>query len=276
MVEKSWLKVCAGQPQAGPNMSQLRAWLPYMLIGIILILTRTDYLPLKAWLSSHGVISFKGILGYPQVSESVSLLYLPGAIPFILVAVATVLLHKMPADKAVQAWRDAAVTMKAAAVSLIAAAALVKIYQGSGVNPDLAAAVASGTAQNLPSMPLAMATATANVFGAIWPLCASFIGGLGAFISGSNTVSDMLFGLFQWEISGQLGLPRTVIIAAQATGGAMGNMICIHNIAAACAVAGISGREGDILKYTLRPFLFYGLVVGMITWMLIAVDDAKF
>ena len=166
--------------------------------------------------------------------------------------------------------------MKAATISLIASVALVKIFQGSGINPAIAPDVAAGTAQYLPSMPLAMATAMAGLLGSVWPMFASYIGGLGAFITGSNTVSDMLFGMFQWDIAGQLNLPRIVILAAQAVGGAMGNMVCIHNIVAACTVVGLVNREGDILKRTFIPFVLYGLVVGIMSYILIGMGYAKF
>jgi len=59
-------------------------------------------------------------------------------------------------------------------------------------------------------------------------------------------------------------LPRQIIVAAQAAGGAMGNMVCIHNIVAVCAVVGLSGREGIILRRTVWPFLLYGIVVGIL------------
>jgi len=90
------------------------------------------------------------------------------------------------------------------------------------------------------------------------------VGGLGAFITGSNTVSDLLFAEFQWGVASQLDLPRQIIVAAQAVGGGMGNMICIHNIVAVCAVVGLSGMEGQILKRTVWPFLLYGAVVGIV------------
>ena len=46
------------------------------------------------------------------------------------------------------------------------------------------------------------------------PLFASFVGGLGSFITGSNTVSDLLFAEFQWGVASQLDLPRQIIVAA--------------------------------------------------------------
>lgn len=252
-----------------PHMSQLMAWLPYIIIGLTLMCTRNNFLPFKAFLTSNGVIKFSAILGFSNVNESLSLLYIPGILPFMVVALLTIALHKMPLEKAGKAWLDTAIKMKAATISLCASVALVKIFQGSGINPVIAAQSVVGSPEFMPSMPLAMATAMAGVIGTAWPMFASFVGGLGAFITGSNTVSNMLFGQFQWDIAGQLGMPRVVILAAQSTGGAMGNMVCIHNIVAACTVVGLVNREGDILKKTVFPFLLYGLVVGIVAFALI-------
>jgi lactate permease len=254
----------AGSTGFEPRMSQFMAWLPYILIGAILVITRVEALPFKTWLNGTGVITFRDILGYANVSDSLKLLYLPGTIPFMLVSLLVIPLHGMSREKAVKAWIETTVKMKPATISLCASVALVKIFQGSGVNPGL------------PSMPLAMATALSEVIGGAWPVFASYVGGLGAFITGSNTVSDMLFGMFQWDIAGQLKLPRTVMIAAQAAGGAMGNMICIHNIVAVCTVVGLLNREGDILKHTFWPFLLYGVVVGVIASVLVNIGFSSF
>ena len=276
--EASWTGAIAfaGKTEFKPHMSQFRAWLPYIIIGAILVLTRIESFGLKGWLNTNGVVTFTNLLGYEKISHTMKLLYLPGTIPFALVALLTVVLHKMSGDKAVAAWVDTLKKMKAATIALMASVALVKIFQGSGMNPELAAAVAAGTAANLPSMPVVMASTMAGMLGSVWPMVASFVGGLGAFITGSNTVSDMLFGLFQWNIAGELNLPRTVILASQAAGGAMGNMICIHNIVAVATVVGLSGREGEILKKTFWPFMLYGLVVGIVTTLLIAFGPQMF
>ena len=269
--EKNWTGTIAfdAKNEYKPHMSQFMAWLPYIIIGLILMCSRNNFLPIKAMLTKYGVVSITNILGFANVKETLSLLYIPGVFPFMLVALLTIVLHKMPMEKAVKAWTETAVKMKAATIALIASVALVKIFQGSGINPSIASEVAAGTATYLPSMPLAMATAIAGLLGSVWPMFASFIGGLGAFITGSNTVSNMLFGQFQWDIAGQLNLPRVVVLAAQSTGGAMGNMVCIHNIVAACTVVGLIDREGDILKKTVFPFILYGLIVGAVAFALI-------
>lgn len=240
-----------------PHMSQFKAWLPYILIGAILVVTRIPELGLKAVLAAQK-LPFNDILGYKGVSASIDYLYLPGTIPFMLVAILTIALHGMKGDAVKQAWTESFVKMKAPTIALFAAVALVSIYRGSGV------ADAVLNPNNYPSMPLAMAKTVAAFAGNAWPMLASYVGGLGAFITGSNTVSDLLFAEFQWGVAQQLELPRQIIVAAQVAGGAMGNMICIHNIVAVCAVTGLIGREGMILKRTFWPFVLYGIVVGII------------
>lgn len=249
--------VKGGATEFKAHMSQFKAWLPYILIGLILVITRIPELGLKGFLAAQA-IKFTHILGYESVNASIKYLYLPGTIPFTLVALLTVLIHGMPGAKVKEAWTQAIVTMKNPTIALFAAVALVSIFRGSGIvdaalNPN-----------NYPSMPLAMAKAVAGIAGNAWPMFTSFVGGLGAFITGSNTVSDLLFAEFQWGVASQLDLPRQVIVAAQAVGGGMGNMVCIHNIVAVCAVVGLSGYEGQILKRTIWPFLLYGLVVGVV------------
>ena len=276
--EKNWTGSMAfdATKEYKPHMSQVMAWMPYILIAIILMSTRNDFLPFKKWLSTHGQLVFSGILGFdgsapdkPMVKEALNLLYIPGILPFMVIALLTGILHKMSIDKVAKAWLDTAVKMKAATISLIASVALVAIFRGSGVNPAIAGEVAAGSATFLDSMPLALAKAVASAVGPVWPMFASLIGGLGAFITGSHTVSNMLFGAFQWDMAGQLGLPRADILAGQSAGGAMGNMVCIHNIIAACTVVGLVDREGEILKKTVFPFLLYGLVVGIVVFTLI-------
>ncbi|WP_045213027.1 L-lactate permease [Desulfonatronovibrio magnus] len=239
------------------SMSQFKAWSPYMLIGLILVLTRIDELGLKALLASV-TLSFSNILGYEEVSGSIAILYLPGTIPFILVAVLTIFIHQMKAEQVKNAWKDAMVRIKNPAIALFFAVALVSIFRGSGIQDELL------NPNMYPSMPLSMAEAIAVIAGQSWPMFAGFIGGLGSFITGSNTVSNLLFAEFQWGMASQLDLPHQIIVAAQAVGGGFGNMVCIHNIVAVCAVLGLSGKEGLILRKTFWPFVLYGLVTGVV------------
>ena len=239
-----------------PHMSQFMAWLPYVIICVLLVISRIPELGLKGWMSAQK-ITFNNILGFKDISEGIAYLYLPGTF-FIFVALLTIWLHKMPSEAVKGAWGESFRKMKAATIALCFAVALVAIFRGSAVNPG-----------QIPSMPLALAETVGNAAGAIWPFLSAFVGGLGAFITGSATISDLMFGEFQWGMASMLHLPRAIIEASQTVGGAMGNMICIHNIVAACAVVGLSGREGEVMRKTFWPFLLYGVVVGVICWILV-------
>ncbi|MFW6284021.1 MAG: L-lactate permease, partial [Desulfosalsimonas sp.] len=234
-----------------PQMSQVRAWMPYVLIGLILVLTRVQFLPLVDWVKAWS-LEIPGILGQSGIDYALQPLYNPGIVPFVLVAVLTVFLHRMPVEKVKNAWGQALKRMKNPTIALLFAVALVQIFKNSAMNP-----------MDYASMPLSMAEAVAAVTGGSWPLFASFIGALGSFITGSNTVSDLLFAEFQYDIATALDLPRQIIVALQAVGGAMGNLVCIHNIVAASATVGLVGMEGVILKRNVIPLILYGAVVGV-------------
>lgn len=245
------------------HMSQFQAWLPYVIICFLLVISRIPELGIKGWMTAQK-ITFNNILGFADISEGITYLYLPGTF-FIFVALLTIWLHKMPAPAVKAAWSESFQKMKSPTIALCFAVALVAIFRGSAVNP-----------LGAPSMPLALAQTVGAAAGAIWPLLAAFVGGLGAFITGSATISDLMFGEFQWDMATMLTLPRSIIEAAQTVGGAMGNMICIHNIVAACAVVGLSGREGEVMRKTFWPFLLYGCVVGIICWVLVAANPGAF
>jgi len=122
----------------------------------------------------------------------------------------------------------------------------------------------SGGAAGYEQMPIALAEGVANVAGSAWPFFATFIGGLGAFVAGSNTVSNMMFSLFQFGVGERILADPIWIVALQAVGGASGNIICVHNVVAASAVAGLVGKEGAVIRKTLLPFLYYALISGSI------------
>lgn len=244
------------------HMSQFMAWLPYILCGFILVITRVPQFGLKGILTDPMfTLGVSDIFGEAGVDASIGILWLPGTIPFILVALLTIPLHRMNAAKVAGAWATTFNKMVAPTIALIAAVSLVSIFKGTAVNT----AGIDGAA--IPSMPLAMATVCSSAFGNAWPAFASWVGGLGSFITGSATVSDMLFANFQWDVAQQLGydpMRSIAVLAAQCVGGSAGNMICIHNIVAAGAVLGLIGKEGEVLRFTIWPFLLYTIPVGIV------------
>jgi len=108
----------------------------------------------------------------------------------------------------------------------------------------------------------------AGLMGGMWTYTAQFLGALGTFFSGSNTISNLTFGGIQDTIARDLGLTRTTVLAMQSVGGAMGNMICINNIVAVASVLSLVKVEGYILKRTIKAMLLYGVVVGIVALFL--------
>lgn len=247
----------SGSKNLKANMSQFQAWLPYILIAALLVLTRLNTLPFKAMLTSIS-FSWNSILGYDTVNFTMKPLYLPGIIPFTLVAILTAFIHRMEIGKVTKAWGDAFKALKNPTIAMFFAVAMVEIFKQSGNNP-----------MQYLSMPLTMADASATLVGDVWPAFAAFVGALGSFITGSATVSNLLFAEFQYGVASTIDVNREVVIALQAVGGAMGNMICVHNIVAASATVGLIGMEGMILRRTFPPLLAYGATVGLAGLLLV-------
>ena len=109
-----------------------------------------------------------------------------------------------------------------------------------------------------------LARGLANVVGGTFPLISPFIGLLGAFMTGSNTNSNVVFTALQQDMAGLVGATTAVILAAQTTGGALGSMIAPAKLIVGCSTAGLEGKEGRVLRITLRYGLLIALLAGVI------------
>ncbi len=110
-----------------------------------------------------------------------------------------------------------------------------------------------------------LAEGISRVFGSLYPLISPWIGLLGAFMTGSNTNSNVVFGVLQQETAQLAGLSAGLILAAQTTGGALGSMIAPAKILVGCSTVGLAGKEGPVLKTTLRYGIVITGIVGIIT-----------
>ena len=109
----------------------------------------------------------------------------------------------------------------------------------------------------------------AVVTGDDWTIFSSYLGAVGAFFSGSNTVSNLTFGSVQLSTAETTGLSVALILALQSVGGAMGNMVCINNIVAVSSVLNIQNQEGTIIKTTIVPMVVYGIIAALCATLLI-------
>ncbi len=242
------------------QMKTALAWLPYILVALILVLTRVPALGIKQILTRPELtISLKNLLG-TKLSYSLQPLYLPGTVPFILIAILTIFLHKMDGATVKKTWGASLKQMGPATIALVFAVAMVAIMRNSGNN-------STGNLDMLKTLSTAAAAALSNV----WVFVAPFIGILGAFMAGSNTVSNILFSNFQYEVATSANFSRVIIVALQVVGGAIGNMICVHNVVAASTTVGVLGKEGKIIRINLVPAAIYAILAGIVGFLIMTV-----
>ena len=242
------------------------AWVPYLLVALFLVLSRLPQLHIDTLLKRLN-LNWINILG-SGINASSTPLYLPGSI-IIFVVFLTYFLHKMDLSEMKAAFQESSKMLLGAGFVLIFTVPMVRVYINSGINE-----------LGLSSMPIAMAEWVAAHVGKIWPLFAPVIGALGAFIAGSNTVSNLMFSLFQQGVADSLMISGAMVVALQAVGAAAGNMIAIHNVVAASATVGLLGQEGSTLRITILPTIYYVVFVGLLglaaIWILQISDPLVF
>lgn len=237
------------------NIGLISAWSPYVLVAALLVITRLDFLPFKAFMQNFALV-VPDIFG-TNIGIKLAPLYLPGTV-FLVAAIFTIFIHRMDRASAKLALSKSGKTALQASVALIFTVPMVQVFINS-----------TGGAAGFASMPIVLADGVADLAGNAWPLFATFVGGLGAFVAGSNTVSNMMFSSFQFGVGERIGVDPTWVVALQAVGGAAGNMICVHNVVAASAVVGLLGREGLVIRQTFLPFVYYAGLSGAVGYWIL-------
>lgn len=120
-------------------------------------------------------------------------------------------------------------------------------------------------------MTLLLAQGLSAVMGQLFPLVSPLVGILGAFATGSNNNSNVLFASLQMQTALLTGISPYLLVAAQTAGGSLGSMVAPAKIIVGCATAQIKGREGDVLRLTLPYGLAAGLLLGLMTLVISAV-----
>ena len=258
--EKHWLATTKVPEPKTSTMSLVKAWTPYVLIALILVITRVAQ-RFEAIGGNSGLFTairtFTVGTGKSNIimgaNWNYAILWSPGIV-FIIIALITIPLHGMSGDSVRTAWKGALTQVKGAAIALLFGVAMVNIFRYTNM-PDAPGGV-SGY-----SMLYAMAKGLADIAGSAYLIIAPFIGVLGAYMSGSNTVSNTLFSSLQFQTAGMVGLPYVLIVALQNNGGAIGNMICVNNVVSACATTGTNGNEGRIIRTNVIPCAIFCVVV---------------
>lgn len=263
--DSTWLSTTKVPEPKQSDMSLVKAWTPYVLIAVILVVTRVA----QRFETNAGNSGWADKLKSVTVGTGQSNVILganwnwaicwsPGIV-FIIVALITIALHGMSGDRIRLAWTGALKQVSGAAVALLFGVAMVNIFRFTSMPADrIPAGVAEGVTY---SMLYAMAKGLADVAGSAYLVIAPFIGVLGAYMSGSNTVSNTLFSSLQFTTAGIVHLPYVLIVALQNNGGAIGNMVCVNNVVSACATTGTNGNEGRVIRTNIIPCVVFCIIV---------------
>jgi len=107
----------------------------------------------------------------------------------------------------------------------------------------------------------------------IFPLFAPFIGTLGAFMTGSNTNSNVVFGALQQETAALLSLSVPVILAGQTAGASLGSVLAPAKIIVGCSTVGLSGEEGPVIRRMIGLGLIPVVFVALFTFVRIGLGS---
>ena len=244
-----------------------KAMTPTILLIAILIITRIKQFGIKSMLtdgtevfslslgplgdfsiSQALIFKLSHILG-TDVSWAYKTLYVPALIPFLLVVLISIPLFKLEGKLVKQMFSETANRIKMPFIALVGALIMVKLMMTGGESSPI----------------MTTGQAFSDLMGTSWQYVGAYLGALGAFFSGSATVSNLTFGAIQQTIAINVGLPQTTILALQSVGGAMGNMVCINNIIAVSTILGIANKEGYIIKRTVIPMVIYGIVAAVMS-----------
>jgi lactate permease len=223
------------------------------------------FLPFREWLNaeSPALRLDWGSLGKFSVSTALVLrldsifgtssawsynaLFVPALIPFVVVVLLSMPLLKFGLRTLQAVMADTTNRLRGPSITLVGALVMVQLMTLGG---DRAQTMVIGRT-------------FAATTGKSWPFFAPVLGALGAFFSGSATVSNLTFGGIQDSIAHTLGFDRTSILALQSVGAAMGNMVAISNIVAVTSILGLSNQDGFVLKRATTPLIVYALVAGI-------------
>lgn len=138
--------------------------------------------------------------------------------------------------------------MMSSSLSIALMVAMATIMQGSGMTETLAQGLA-------------------NAVGKAFPLITPWIGGIGAFMTGSNTNSNVVFAGLQMRTAELLAYSVPAILAGQTAGAAVASVAAPTKLVVGASTAGMAGKEGDVLRdlvgYTALLVIFISLLTGL-------------
>ncbi|QBP47310.1 lactate permease LctP family transporter [Burkholderia pseudomallei] len=257
------VRATGGREPSPYSFAQIaRAWSPFVVLTVMV--TIWSMKPFKALFAKGGALAFTTLQFHVAHLDKLTQKMAP------------VVAHPTPVP-AVFNWDLLAATGTAILLSAIVSMAILNVPARTGVRTffevlkdlkrpvlSIGLVLAFAFVENYSGMSTTLALLLAGT-GAAFPFFSPLLGWIGVFLTGSDTSSNALFCSLQATTAQQIGVPSTLLVAANTTGGVAGKMISPQSIAVACAAVGLVGHEADLFRFTLRHSLFFALVVGVMT-----------
>jgi lactate permease len=117
----------------------------------------------------------------------------------------------------------------------------------------------------LSGMTAALAKGLAQFTGVFFPLIAAWIGALGAFMTGSNTNSNVVFALLQLRTAQLLGYTAAIILAGQTAGAALASVAAPAKVVVGTSTADLAGKEGEVMRRMLPYVVVLVVLISLLT-----------
>lgn len=213
---------------------QVRAWSPFILIFVVLLLT-SKLLPFINEPLSSIASTVNIYAGDPTATLTFTWINTPGVLIMICGIVGGIIQGASATDM-LDVFKHTCVQMSKTIVTMLGVLACAKIMGYSGMIASIAAFFV-------------------GTLGGLYPLVAPLLGALGTFVTGSGTSSEVLFGNVQLQAAQTLNVDSTWLVAANSLGTSAGKMLSPQNIAIGCAACGLVGKDGEILG-KIAPYAF--------------------
>lgn len=231
-----------------------RAVVPYLILIFLLLLTRLPVFGFGEFLQRIE-ISFINIFG-SLIDYSIAPLYSAATI-LLVVAVFSLFWFHETREKTTKIVSDVLKLVSRPFVALSLTLIFVQMFINS-------------QSSELQAMPVVIAEYLSSSVGVFWPFVSPFVGALGSFLSGSATVSNLIFTGIQYDVALESSLGVSSVLTLQSVGAAIGNMVALHNVIAALVIAKLSDKNASmIIRYNVKYLILLLLAIGIIG-MLIA------
>ncbi len=228
----------------------LLAWLPFILIFILLLLT-SKLFPLvyeTLIMFQTSVLIYQGEGGMPYTFYWIAT---PGVVIF-LAAFLGGLAQKVSPSEMLTVLKDTLINLRFTIITIITIIATAKVMGYSGMTTTIA-------------------DKTVEATGTMYPFISAFIGSVGGFITGSATSTCILLGKLQMDAAIAIGANhhvQTWVAAANATGACAGKLIAPQSIAIGIGAIGAAGAgsESKLLSMTIKIYIPFILLLGCIVY----------